>query len=98
MFRQLSRDELLVIDPRLSYSAGVPDDYPYGNAETLPNARQGDRFSFFHKDSLKHQGRSTPIRSLQRLVARWYFTYVNIAAELLVTCKLHVIWYVSGIF
>ena len=28
---------------------------------------------------------------------RWYFTYVNITAELLVTCTLHVIWYLLGI-
>ena len=27
------------------------------------------------------------------LDTRWYFTYVNSIAELLVTCKLHIIWY-----
>ena len=29
--------------------------------------------------------------SLETCGARWYFAYVNIAAELLVTCQLHVI-------
>ena len=68
VFRRESDTSLLVIDPRLAYSAGVPDDFAYGNAETLTNCRPRDKLSFWHKTTFAPQGLGT-VASLRRLTA-----------------------------
>jgi hypothetical protein len=40
-------ERLLVLDGRLSRDRGMPDDWPYGTVETMPNAAVGDVLSFF---------------------------------------------------
>ena len=47
---------LLIIDPRLDYSMSVPDNFPYGNAETMTNARPGDEVSFYLSGNLSRLG------------------------------------------
>ena len=55
---------LIMIDPRLSLGASVADDFAYGNAETLPNARPRDAISFFVSGAL------TPLGSARVLSTR----------------------------
>jgi hypothetical protein len=50
---------LVVIDPRLKYAVSVPDDFPYGNAETLTNARPRDPMSFYASGNLTLLGSAT---------------------------------------
>jgi hypothetical protein len=66
VFRRESDTSLLVIDPRLAYSAGVPDNFAYGNAETLTNCRPHDKLSFWHKTTFAPQSFGI-VASLERL-------------------------------
>ena len=50
---------LVLIDPRLNYATSVQDDFPYGNVETLTNARPRDEISFFASGNLTLLGSAT---------------------------------------
>jgi len=45
-------ERLVLLDPRLSRDAGLPNDAPYGTAETLQNLRPGDNVSFYQLNTL----------------------------------------------
>ena len=62
----LAPTELIVLDPRLQVAQGVPDDTPYGAAETLPNARPGDVLEFHALNTFLEHGAAT-IASLERV-------------------------------
>ena len=57
---------LVLVDPRLSLGATVADDFAYGNAETLTNARPGDAVSFFLSGNLTRLG-GARVASAQRV-------------------------------
>ena len=46
-------ERLVLLDPRLSRDAGLPNDAPYGTAETLQNLRPGDNVTFYQINTLK---------------------------------------------
>jgi hypothetical protein len=58
---------LILIDPRLDLGLSVRDDFPYGNAETLPNARAGDTISFFISGNLTRIGSARLLSAPRRL-------------------------------
>ena len=66
VFNKTDARHLTIIDPRLSSAASAPDDFPYGNVETLTNAREGDTMSFYLSGNLSSLG-SARIRSLTRV-------------------------------
>ena len=63
---KLSDTELIILDPRLAVAQGVPDDTPYGAAETMTNARPGDRLGFHALNTFIPRGVGT-IKSLVRV-------------------------------
>lgn len=63
---KLGDTEIIVLDPRLQVAQGVPDDTPYGAAETMPNAKPGDVLEFHALNTFVPHGFAT-IRSLVRL-------------------------------
>jgi len=63
--KQVDARHIIMIDPRLSIARSVLDDFPYGNAETLTNARPGDQMSFFTSGNLSNLG-SARISSIHR--------------------------------
>lgn len=52
---------MIIIDPRLDYAASTADEFPYGNVETLTNAREGDVISFFLSGNLSALGSATVV-------------------------------------
>ena len=64
--KRLSKTELIILDPRLSIARGVPDDNPYGAAETMTNAKPGDVLEFHELNTFVPLG-SAKIASIQRL-------------------------------
>ena len=73
---------LVMIDPRLNSATSEPDDFPYGNVETLTNARPRDQISFFISGNLTRLG-SAVVHSTRR--ANWVHdaTVVSRAQRLL---------------
>lgn len=59
---------VVLVDPRLVSAASVPDNFAYGNAETLTNAKPGDMISFFLSGNLSSLG-SARVLSTRR--ATW---------------------------
>ena len=45
-------EKLILLDPRLSRDVGLPNDAPYGTAETLPYLKPGDNMAFYALNSL----------------------------------------------
>ena len=68
VLERIDARHLIMIDPRLNFAESVADDFPYGNAETLTNARQSDTISFFLSGNLTTLG-SAKVRSTRR--ATW---------------------------
>ena len=66
VFNRTDARHIIIIDPRLTSAASAPDDFPYGNVETLTNAREGDAISFFLSGNLSLLG-SARVHSLDRL-------------------------------
>ena len=62
----LGPTELMILDPRLQVAEGVPNDTPYGAAETMPNARPGDVLQFHALNTFLPRGSAT-IASLERV-------------------------------
>jgi hypothetical protein len=58
VMQRLDARHLIVVDPRLRSGASVADDFAYGNAETLTNARPGDAISFYISGNLTRLGRA----------------------------------------
>ena len=46
------RNRLVLLDPRLSRDVGLPNDTPYGTAESLQHLRPGDNVTFYQLNSL----------------------------------------------
>jgi hypothetical protein len=65
---KLGDTEIIVLDPRLQVAQGVPDDTPYGAAETMPNAKPGDVLAFHALNTFVPHGFAT-IKSLVRVSA-----------------------------
>ena len=73
---------LVIIDPKLNYAVSVPDDFAYGNAETLPNARPRDVISFYASGNLILLGSAT-VLSTRRATWRDDAATISRAQELL---------------
>ena len=63
---KLSPTTLIILDPRLAVAQSVPDDTPYGAAETMTNARPGDVLEFHALNTFVRHGSAT-IASVERL-------------------------------
>lgn len=64
--RRLSGNRLTILDPRLERDKGLPNDHPYGTAESFQNVRPGDTLSFYALNSLRPLALHVPVVSTAR--------------------------------
>jgi hypothetical protein len=62
----MSSGGLIILDPRLNRDKGLPNDAPYGTAETFQNVKPGDRLQFFQLNTLLPLA-TRPVLSTRRL-------------------------------
>ncbi len=84
-FEKTGEREMVILDPRLKVGSLVRDDFPYGNVETMTNAKYNDQMSFYISGNLSLIGKYT-IASIRR--ASWSddLKMLQRAQNLLDTC------------